>query len=76
MKKISELDLGFTDAENYKRRENKNLFNQIFIRNKFLDQLCDPAINFIVGEKKKTKKQPKNWGRTKPSYCYHSIKYL
>lgn len=51
MKKINKLNLGFTDAENYKRRENKDLFNKIFIRNKYLDELCDPAVNFIVGEK-------------------------
>lgn len=51
MKSISELTLGFPDAENYKRRENKDLFNQVFIRNKYLDRLCDPAISFLVGEK-------------------------
>jgi hypothetical protein len=30
MKKISELKFGFPDAENYKRREHKELFNKIF----------------------------------------------
>jgi hypothetical protein len=32
MLSISDLKLGFSDAENYKRRENKNLLNKIFIR--------------------------------------------
>lgn len=51
MKNVPELTLGFPDAENYKRRENKNLFNQLFIRNRHLDRLCEPAIAFLVGEK-------------------------
>ena len=51
MKKISELDFGFSDAENYRRRENKDLFNKIFIRNQYLDALCRPEISFLVGEK-------------------------
>jgi hypothetical protein len=51
MKSISELQLGFSDAENYKRRENKVLLNHIFIRNKYLDKLCEPSVSFLVGEK-------------------------
>ena len=51
MKLVSQLELGFPDAENYKRRENRELFNQVFIRNRHLDRLCEPAISFLVGEK-------------------------
>jgi len=51
MKKISELKLGFSDAENYRRRENKELLNKVFIRNQSLDKLCEPAVCFLVGEK-------------------------
>lgn len=51
MKRIADLKLGFADAENYKRRENKDLLNRLFIRNEFLDQLCQPAISFLLGEK-------------------------
>jgi pantothenate kinase-related protein Tda10 len=51
MKNILELQLGFADAENYKRRENKELLNKIFIRNDHLDRLCEPAISFLLGEK-------------------------
>jgi hypothetical protein len=51
MKKISELELGFADAENYKRRENKDLLNRIFIRDEHLDELCQPNVSFLVGEK-------------------------
>jgi hypothetical protein len=51
MLKVSELQLGYSDAENYRRRENKNLLNRVFIRNQYLDQLCEPAISFLIGEK-------------------------
>lgn len=51
MKSIPELDLGYRDAENYKRRENKELFNHLFLRTPSLDKLCDPSTFFLVGEK-------------------------
>ena len=51
MLKILDLKLGFSDAENYRRRENRDLLNKIFIRNQHLDRLCEPAISFLVGEK-------------------------
>lgn len=48
---VPELKLGFNDAENYQRRENKELFNKIFVKNIFLDQLLDPSKFFLIGEK-------------------------
>jgi len=51
MKAINDLELGFSDAENYRRRENKSLLNRVFIRNHNLDRLCNPAISFLIGEK-------------------------
>jgi hypothetical protein len=51
MKKVADLLLGFRDAENYKRKENKDLFNSIFLRTQSLDKLCDPSKFFLVGEK-------------------------
>lgn len=51
MKKISELELGYRDAENYKRRENKNLFNKLFLRTESLEKLTDQNISFLMGEK-------------------------
>ncbi len=50
-KKIKDLDLGFNDAENYRKRENKDLFNQIFVKNYFLDELLEPSKYFLIGEK-------------------------
>lgn len=51
MKIIKDLELGFNDAENYRKRENKNLFNQIFVKNYFLDELLDSSKYFLIGEK-------------------------
>lgn len=51
MLKIKDLNLGYSDAENYKRRENKELLNHLFIRNDALEKLCSPATTFLVGEK-------------------------
>lgn len=48
---IKDLTLGYADAENYKRRENKDLLNKIFIRDNHLSELCEPNISFLVGEK-------------------------
>jgi len=51
MKPVNELNLGFNDAENYQRRENKQLFNDIFVKNSFLDDLLQPNVFFLIGEK-------------------------
>lgn len=48
---IQDLSLGFNDAENYKRRENKDLFNKIFLKNEYLERLCKEEISFLIGEK-------------------------
>ena len=51
MKPIKDLVLGYADAENYKRRENKDLLNRVFIRDAHLDELCQPNVSFLIGEK-------------------------
>lgn len=51
MKPLAELDFGYSDAENYKKRKNKELFNRVFLRNDSLDRLCSDDICFLVGEK-------------------------
>jgi hypothetical protein len=51
MKKISQLTFGFSDAENYKRRENKQIFQKFFVQNDYLDALLNPSISFLIGEK-------------------------
>lgn len=51
MKRIQVLKFGFSDAENYKRRENKELFNHLFMRNEYLDNIACPSTTFLVGDK-------------------------
>ena len=51
MKSILSLNFGYNDAENYKKRENKEFFNKIFVRNEFLEQLLENDKYFLIGEK-------------------------
>ena len=48
---IPKLNLGFNDAENYKRPENKDLFNKIFVENEYLNKIHSDSTYFILGEK-------------------------
>ena len=45
---IPKLNFGFSDAENYKNKEYKELFNQIFVRTAELDNLCKSNIFFSL----------------------------
>jgi len=51
MKDFRDLNLGFGDAENYKKRENKELLNKYFIRNDELYAILKPSNYFLVGDK-------------------------
>ena len=51
MKPIQSLNFGYNDAENYKKKEHKNFFNKIFVKNEFLDQLFKNDKYFLIGEK-------------------------
>ena len=51
MKPFTQLNVGFANAENYKKRENKDLLLRYFVRDEFLEQLLDHNVYFLVGEK-------------------------
>jgi len=51
MKHVLELKSGFSDAENYQRKENRDLFNRIFVKNEYLDNILSPSTFFLIGEK-------------------------
>lgn len=51
MLSIPELNFGFNDAENYKRREDKSLLSSVFVRIQELDELCKTNTFFLIGEK-------------------------
>lgn len=48
---FTDLDLGFSNSENYQRRENKELLNRYFVRDEYLDRILDPNKFYVVGEK-------------------------
>src|SRR3989442_192055 len=51
MKKFIDLNLGFNDAENYKKKENKALLNRYFIRTEELFEILKPSKYFLIGDK-------------------------
>jgi hypothetical protein len=51
MLKIKDLELGSNDAEDYKRKELKDFFNTVFVKNIYLDKLLDMNTFFLIGEK-------------------------
>ena len=51
MKLFTDLNVGFSNAENYQRRENKELLAKYFVRDQFLDKILDPNIYYLIGEK-------------------------
>lgn len=51
MLRVQDLDFGFNDAENYKRRENKKFLDKVFFRTEDIEQLCARNTFFLIGEK-------------------------
>jgi hypothetical protein len=51
MLRICELELGSNDAEDYKRKENKDFFNTVFLKNYYLEKLLSSNIFFLIGDK-------------------------
>jgi adenylate kinase family enzyme len=51
MRHIRDLKLGFNDAENYRRKDEKDFFNRIFLRDDALDKTCQESTFFLCGEK-------------------------
>lgn len=51
LKSIQELNLGFSDAQNYTQRKNKSMLTSVFVKNSYLDDLIKPSSYFLIGEK-------------------------
>ena len=51
MQKVIKLNLGSNDAENYKRRDQKEYFNKIFLKDDNFEKILDPGNFFLIGEK-------------------------
>ena len=51
MKPFTDLNVGFANAENYRKRENKDLLAKFFVRDEFLERLLNKNVYYLVGEK-------------------------
>jgi len=51
VKKIKDLNFGYNDAENYKKPENKYLFEKFFYKTEEFQKIFDGSTYFILGEK-------------------------
>lgn len=51
LKTIETLNLGFSDAQNYSQRGNKQMFSDVFVKNAYLTKLLKPNIYYLIGEK-------------------------
>jgi len=51
MKAVSDLNLGYSDAQNYTQRGNKQMLSDVFVKNNYLEKLLMPSIYYLIGEK-------------------------
>ncbi len=70
---VSNLTFGFSDAENYRRRENKDLFNRIFLRTDALEKIQKQNSYFLVGEKGTGKTAYAVYLSNSPTENLHSV---
>lgn len=50
-KSIASLNLGFSDAQNYTQRGNKQMLSEVFVKNNYLTKLLNPNVYYLIGEK-------------------------
>lgn len=50
-KSIMSLNLGFSDAQNYTQRGNKQMLSEVFVKNAYLEKLLQPNVYYLIGEK-------------------------
>ena len=51
MQSIVSLNLGFSDAQNYTQRGNKQMLSEVFVKNAYLTKLLRPNVYYLIGEK-------------------------
>lgn len=51
LKMVKELNLGFSDAQNYTQRGNKQILSEVFVKNIYLEKLLAPNVYYLIGEK-------------------------
>lgn len=48
---VKDLNLGFSDAQNYTQRGNKKMLSEVFVKNEYLEELLKPSKFYLIGEK-------------------------
>lgn len=51
LKSIDQINLGFSDAQNYTQRGNKQMLSEVFVKNSYLTKLLKSNVYYLVGEK-------------------------
>lgn len=51
MKAVKDLNLGYSDAQNYTQRGNKQILSELFVKNDYLEELLSPNVYYLIGEK-------------------------
>lgn len=51
LKAIKDLNLGFSDAQNYTQRANKQMLAEVFVKNQYLEKLLNSHVYYLIGEK-------------------------
>lgn len=51
IRSVGELNLGFSDAQNYNQRRNKQMLSDVFVKNSYLEDLLKTHVYFLIGEK-------------------------
>lgn len=51
LKAIKDLNLGFSDAQNYTQRGNKQMLADVFVKNSYLTKLLNSNVYYLIGEK-------------------------
>lgn len=51
LKSIESLNLGFSDAQNYTQRGNKQILSEVFVKNAYLTKLLRANVYYLIGEK-------------------------
>ena len=47
-KSIVSLNLGFSDAQNYTQRGNKQMLSEVFVKNAYLTKLLRPNVYYLT----------------------------
>lgn len=50
-RRFTDLNVGFSNAGNYQKKENKPLLEKYFVRDEHLERILNPNVYYLIGEK-------------------------